>query len=335
MSIISYALKGNLKRFSKNLENISLKTNKSKWYLFNKFLKCFLLTGSGYSDYLNYELYNKTTKEIKNYASIKDQDKFYEIVSPSKYKTFFTIKPNFLKNFANYISRDFFYKGTIEELKTFLKKNTSFMIKPVDGLGGTGVDRLYSKDIQDIKSFYQKLETENLFLEGYVIQHNQLNKLCSSSVNTIRIITFNYEEYSKILFAVLRVGNGTASVDNFHKGGMGILVDLDTGKLVGNATDKNLKHYDKHPQTNIKFDGFQIPNWDIIKKTVLEASKVNKHIHVVGWDVAVTFEGCTFIEGNRRPGFDIVQVVCNSGKKNLMQEVLDYINEKEGTNYKI
>ncbi len=301
MSLITYAKNGNLKVFWQKLNKISKKTNMSKIKLFNKFLNCFLTIGCGYSDFLNYELYNKNKSEIKEYVSIKDQDKFYEIASPSKYKTFFTIKPNFLKNFAKYIERDFYYNGSKDELKKFLKNNESFMIKPIDGLGGSGVDKLYRQDIKDIETFYDKLTTENLFLEGYVKQHKELAKLCSSSVNTIRIMTFNYNNHSEILFASLRVGNGSASVDNFHKGGMALLIDIETGKLVGNAVDKALNEYEYHPYTKIKFDGFQIPNWDTVKKTVLEASKVNKNIHVVGWDVAITKDGCTFIEGNRRP----------------------------------
>lgn len=335
MSIVSYALKGSLGNFVKKLDKVSETTGKSKIALFTKFSKCMMFYGFGYSDYLNYELYNKTNKEIKEYASIKDQDKFYEIASPSMYKKFFTIKPDFLKNFKKYIDRDFFYEGSKNELDKFLNSNDSFMIKPVDGLGGTGVDRLYTKDIQDREEFYEKLKNENLFLEGFVEQHKELNKFCDTCVNTLRIMTFNYGNESKILFAALRVGNGEASVDNFHKGGMGVLVDIDSGKLIGDAIDKSLNHYDKHPKTKVKFEGFTIPNWDIVKKTVLEAAKVNQNIHVVGWDVAITKEGCTFIEGNRRPGFDLVQVLSLRGRKDIMREVINELNKKEHKGYKI
>ncbi len=335
MGIISYALKGSLGNFLKKLDKVAEETNISKRKLFNKFLKCFISQGFGYSDYLNYELYLKTKEEIKEYASIKDQDKFYEIVSPSEYKTFFTIKPNFLKNFKDYVARDFFYEGTIAELKTFLENNPEFMIKPIDGLGGRGVDKMFAAQIDNVEAFFTELKENRLFLEGYVIQHPDLMAFCKESVNTIRILTFNYKEHSEVLFATLRIGNGTASVDNFHKGGMAVLIDLDTGKVVGEAIDKDLNHFEEHPKSKIKFDGFQIPNWEIVKKTVLEASKVNEHIHVVGWDVAVTKDGCTLIEGNRRPGFDIVQVTSRYGRKDLMRKVLKKINEEEQTNYKI
>ncbi len=333
--MISYALKGNLKRFNENLKKVHDKTGMSMMKLRFKFLSAFVSLRSGYIDLLNYELYSKTKKELKEYVSIKDQDKFYEIVSPSKYKNEFSFKPNFLKKFKKYIARDFFYDGDLKELKEFLQRHEYFMSKPYDGLGGHKVEKVYSKDIEDVEKYLEKLKNERLFLEEYVVQHEELNRLCKESVNTIRIMTFGYNGKSEILFAALRIGNGEANVDNFHQGGMGVLVDIDTGKLVGQAFNKNLDYFDEHPKSKVKFDGFQIPNWDKIKELVLEAALESEHIHAVGWDVAVTESGATFIEGNRRAGYDLPQVLSKRGRKDMMRHCLEIINENEGTNYKI
>lgn len=335
MGLIEYARAGNLKRFKNNLKEISKKEKKSEFFLFNHFLLTFLKTGCGYSDYLNYELYNKTFKEIDEYVTIKHQDKFYEIVSPAKYKTFFTIKPNFLNNFKNYINRSFFAGGTIEELKAFLDKNEEFMVKPYDGLGGKGVYKEYRKNIKNVNDFYNYLNENHLFIEEYVKQNKEVNRLCKESVNTIRITTFSYNGKSEIVYAAMRIGNGINNVDNFHQGGMGCKIDLEKGILIGDAIDKDLNHYEVHPKSKVKFDGFVLPNWEKAKKLVLDASLVNNNIHMVGWDVALTDEGATLIEGNRRPGFDLIQVLSKRGRKDIMRHCLDIINKEEGTNYKI
>lgn len=335
MGLIEYARAGNLKRFKNNLKEISKKEKKSEFFLFNHFLLTFLKTGCGYSDYLNYELYNKTFKEIDEYVTIKHQDKFYEIVSPAKYKTFFTIKPNFLNNFKNYINRSFFASGTIEELKAFLDKNEEFMVKPYDGLGGKGVYKEYRKNIKNVNDFYNYLNENHLFIEEYVKQNKEVNRLCKESVNTIRIMTFSYNGKSEIVYAAMRIGNGINNVDNFHQGGMGCKIDLEKGILIGDAIDKDLNHYEVHPKSKVKFDGFVLPNWEKAKKLVLDASLVNNNIHMVGWDVALTDEGATLIEGNRRPGFDLIQVLSKRGRKDIMRHCLDIINKEEGTNYKI
>ena len=335
MGLIEYARAGNLKRFKNNLKEISKKEKKSEFFLFNHFLLTFLKTGCGYSDYLNYELYNKTFKEIDEYVTIKHQDKFYEIVSPAKYKTFFTIKPNFLNNFKDYINRSFFAGGTIEELKVFLDKNEEFMVKPYDGLGGKGVYKEYRKNIKNVNDFYNYLNENHLFIEEYVKQNKEVNRLCKESVNTIRIMTFSYNGKSEIVYAAMRIGNGINNVDNFHQGGMGCKIDLEKGILIGDAIDKDLNHYEVHPKSKVKFDGFVLPNWENAKKLVLDASLVNNNIHMVGWDVALTDEGATLIEGNRRPGFDLIQVLSKRGRKDIMRHCLDIINKEEGTNYKI
>ncbi len=335
MSLIEYAKAGNLKRFRDNLKEISKKENKSTFYLFNHFLLTFLKSGCGYSDYLNYQLYNKTFKEISEYVTIKHQDKFYEIVSPAKYKTFFTIKPNFLNNFKDFINRDFFENGTVDDLKKFLSNNEEFMVKPRDGLGGKGVYKEYRKNIKDVNEFYDYLKNNNLFIEEYVKQNKEINKLCKESVNTIRIMTFAYNGKNEIVYAAMRIGNGINNVDNFHQGGMGCKIDLDKGILIGDAYDKDLNHFKVHPKSKVKFDGFKIPYWEEAKKLVLDASKVNNNIHMVGWDVAITDDGPTLIEGNRRPGFDLIQVLSKRGRKDIMRHCLDIVNKEEGTNYKI
>ena len=335
MGLIEYARAGNLKRFKNNIKKINKKKKKSEFFLFNHFLLTFLKTGCGYSDYLNYELYNKTFKEIDEYVTIKHQDKFYEIVSPAKYKTFFTIKPNFLNNFKDYINRSFFAGGTIEELKAFLDKNEEFMVKPYDGLGGKGVYKEYRKNIKNVNDFYNYLNENHLFIEEYVKQNKEVNRLCKESVNTIRIMTFSYNGKSEIVYAAMRIGNGINNVDNFHQGGMGCKIDLEKGILIGDAIDKDLNHYEVHPKSKVKFDGFVLPNWEKAKKLVLDASLVNNNIHMVGWDVALTDEGATLIEGNRRPGFDLIQVLSKRGRKDIMRHCLDIINKEEGTNYKI
>ena len=290
-------------------------------------MRCTIKYKSGISDYFNYKFYNKKNNQIKEYVTIGDTDYFYETLSPSKYKTFFTIKPNFLNNFKKYINRDYWViDDGINKLESIIKKNKELIIKPIDGLGGKDVEKINTKDIKDINQFYEKMKKENLFIEEVVLQHPDMAKLSPTSCNTIRIMTLNIKGNTEIFMAIARIGNGINSVDNFHQGGMGVKIDINTGKLIGNAYDKDCNEYEIHPKTNIKFDGYQLPNWNIVKKIVLEAAKVNENIKVVGWDVAITPDGATFIEGNRRPGWDLVQVVYNRGRKDLYNDVLKKYN---------
>ena len=122
------------------------------------------------------------------------------------------------------------------------------------------------------------------------------------------------------------MGHGKTIADNFHQGGKGVLVDLKSGKLVGNGIDKKLNE-SAESITGIKFDGFQVPYWDEIKEMVLEAALVNDKVNLVGWDVAISKNGPLIIEGNRGPGFDLVQMLLKKGTKYMLDDLLQEVKE--------
>ena len=325
MAFYSYIFSANYKGFKEKLKAKAKQYNKSYPLLLIDTYYSILRYGVGLTDYLNYQFYLKKHNEKKEYAGIKIQNTFYETVSPSQYKTRYTIKPSFLEDFKEYTKRDFIVPENVtkEEFKKYLKKHDTFMSKPYDGLGGADVKKVHTKDIKDIDAYYDECVKNRIFLEDLVVQHDKLNELCPTSCNTIRIITFNNNGKPEILWAGLRIGNGVNAVDNFHAGGMACEIDLETGKLIGNALDKDLNEYETHPLTHIKFDGFQIPLFDEVKETVKKASLESDKILVVGWDVSVTNNGPVIIEGNRRPGFDLTQVCSHRGRMDIIRHVLE------------
>lgn len=329
MAFYSYIFSANVKRFKTKLKAIAKKENKNYYKLLLDTYISIPKYGIGLTDYLNYEFYKKTKEERKEYAGIKIQDTFYETVSPSAYKKRYTIKPDFLADFAKYTKRDFIVpeKSDIKEFKKFLKKHNVFMSKPYDGLGGADVKKVYSKDIENIEEYFTYCQENRIFLEEVVKQNKELNKLCETSCNTIRIMTFNNNGKPEILWAGLRIGNGVNSVDNFHAGGMATEIDLKTGKLVRPALDKDLNEFTHHPKTNVKIEGFQIPYFKEVKEMVSAAALESDKILVVGWDVAITDEGPLIIEGNRRPGFDVVQVASRRGRMDIIRDVLEKLNK--------
>ena len=329
MSRIYYFKSGKINRFYRQIKKTAKENGRNPLAMFADFLYCSFKFGAGLSDYINFKFYNMKNKERREYVTVVDCDKFYALLSPDKYKKFFTIKPDFLKNFKKYISRDYCtYEMGFEKFNSFLENNAEFMLKPIDGLGGHGVRRVETREIEDRRSFFEALNTEGLFVEGYVVQHSEMSAFSENSVNTLRIMTYANNDESFIFYAIMRVGRG-AQVDNFHQGGLACKVDVETGRLVGKAMDKLGEEFEEHPVSKIKFDGFRIPNWDYVVKMVNEAALVNQNIHVVGWDVAVLEDGATFIEGNRRPGWDLVQSLDRCGSKFRMREILQRYNEDE------
>lgn len=329
MAFYSYIFSANYKGFKEKLKVIAKKEHKNYCKMLLDTYFSIFKYGIGLTDYLNYEFYKKKSNERKTYAGIKIQNTFYETVSPSKYKKRYTIKPDFLEDFKEYTKRDFIVPERVEysKFEKYINKHDMWMSKPYDGLGGADVEKVYKKDIKDIKKYYEDCKDQRIFLEDVITQHKDMNKLCDTSCNTIRIMTFNNNGKSEILAAVLRVGNGVNPVDNFHAGGMTAEIDLETGKVINSALSKDLQEFKEHPTSKVKFVGFQIPCWDELKQMVLKASLESDKILVVGWDVAITTDGPIIIEGNRRPGFDVIQVAGRRGRMDIINHVLDEVKE--------
>lgn len=328
LSFLRYAIGANYGRFLGNLKKVAAREHRSLPGLVLDFGNCFLRYGCGLSDYLSYEYWNKTAAERREYVTIKDTDVFYARVSPVKYKDFFSRKDQFLVNFAPYIRRGFFVpqEGNLAELQEFLRDKETVMVKPVDGLGGHGVHKQKVAEITDMAAFHRELVEQDGFLEELIVQHPEMAEFAPNSVNTIRVMTANAGGKAVILYAGLRVGAG-ADVDNFHAGGMGVHVNMETGVLEGSAINKNGERFEDHPVTGVHFDGRRIPMWDQVLRICLEASAVNPNIHVVGWDVAITPEGPTFVEGNRRPGFDLPQMTSCRGRKDILRQTYAMLDQ--------
>lgn len=322
MEFLQFALKGNYKRFYDNLKKVEKETGKNRIVMFLDAALSSVIFGSGLTDYLNYKFYNRSYKERSEYVTIKYGSEFYKKYSPRELANNLSIKTNFHKYYSDFTRRDYFcYDFGIDKLKEFLSNNEFFMIKPVDGLAGRDVKKMASADVKDVDKFYEDLKENNMFIEEYIIQDENWGKICPNSVNTIRAMTRIIDGKPELFYAAVRIGNGTAVVDNFHQGGVGVRIDMEKGELVGNALSKDQEELEVHPVSGIKFDGFKIPYWEEIKKMVCDAANVNPEVKVVGWDVAISNKGPLLIEANRRPGFDLVQMLENKGTKYMLEAV--------------
>lgn len=285
---------------------------------------CVLRYGMALTDYLNFKLYKRSHAQRKEYFGAMREEKFYNTVSPAAYKKRFTVKPDFIREFAQYTRREITVPGRDDfaHFSAFLDANPVFMSKPYDGSGGASVEKRRAEEIGDRQAFYDYAKENRIYLEELVSQHPDMDKLCPASVNTIRFMTYNDKGTPILLWAGLRVGNGVNPVDNFHAEGMGVKIDLQTGRLVGVGINKDNEEFTHHPTTGVLFDGFQLPCFQEAKDMVLEACLKSDKILMIGWDIALSDKGPLIIEANRWPGFDLVQVLEDRGRMDIVRDVL-------------
>ena len=328
MGLLQYARSANYKRFYGDLKEISKKNHKPAWLMFIDAGVCFLKYRSGLQDYLNFKFYEKSAAERATYVTTGDEYYAYQYLAGIEYAEFFSDKINFHKNFAKYAKREYCAPDDgLEAFEAFCERHPSFVKKPRFGLGGGGVVKVDAADIADKAAFLEQMRENDEFVEELVVQDPRWEAL-SPSTNTLRVMTFAHNDESRVVMAVARVGSGASIMDNFHQGGMGVLIDMDRGCLVGNGFDKKVNE-SPTSVTGVKFDGYPIPYWDEVKEMCCEAALINQGVNLIGWDVALSVNGPLIIEANRGPGWDVTQVPAKCGQKALLNEMLREVGAPE------
>ena len=328
MGLLQYARSANYKRFYGDLKEISKKNHKPAWLMFIDAGVCFLKYRSGLQDYLNFKFYKKSAAERTTYVTTGDEYYAYQYLAGIEYAEFFSDKINFHKNFAKYAKREYCAPDDgLEAFEAFCERHPSFVKKPRFGLGGGGVVKVDAADIADKAAFLEQMRENDEFVEELVVQDPRWEAL-SPSTNTLRVMTFAHNDESRVVMAVARVGSGASIMDNFHQGGMGVLIDMDRGCLVGNGFDKKVNE-SPTSVTGVTFDGYPIPYWDEVKEMCCEAALINQGVNLIGWDVALSVNGPLIIEANRGPGWDVTQVPAKCGQKALLNEMLREVGAPE------
>lgn len=199
---------------------------------------------------------------------------------------------------------------SIEEYNKFLEicKFDLFVKVPIS-CGGKDVFHKVLNSKSDQMELWERRLIQPLILEERITQCKELYDFSNSSVNTIRIITLvDAENNVKIASAILRMGVGDSSVDNFSSGGIASAVDIETGVLISLAKDYNGNEYVYHPTTGRQIVGYKIEDWDNYKDFAISLAKECKDVRYVGWDIVKTNNGefCV-IEGNKDAGIQSVE----------------------------
>lgn len=149
--------------------------------------------------------------------------------------------------------------------------------------GKTNIDGLY------IKELFEKYGSDFMIQER-VKQHEKINALNPTSVNTLRIVTYRSGMDILLVYAVIRIGKQGATIDNQCAGGISVGVKED-GKLEkyafgGYEADNVVK-----TDTGIDIENYEIPSYDKAIETVKRLHYQLPFFNFVGWDIAIAEDG--------------------------------------------
>ncbi len=273
-------------------------------------LVCAAKYNAGYMDYMIARMWEQNDAQRRTVLTRGINNLIVRRMNDKAHWHAFDDKAAFNRAFSKWIPRGWMEadeRTSNEALEVFLDGKQAVFVKPLEGSSGQGIEKFKEADWADMNAFAGKVRAlgKSVIEEG-IVQHPRMAALNPGSVNTVRISTLIGDKKEGIVYAFLRIGNGRI-MDNVDCGGMAARVDLDSGRLLTVAADKAGNTFMKHPITGTEIIGFQLPCFEEAKAMCLEAMRMVPSMRYVAWDVALTEQGPTLIEGNSFPSHAVPQ----------------------------
>lgn len=233
-----------------------------------------------------------------------------------------------------FLGRETSLRCNLEEaIKAVLASEGDLIIKPaVLSAHGDGVKllRRADKTENNVRTLFQQYGY-NFLIQKKIIQHPELAKLNPTSVNTIRITTYqNFDGQVKILYATQRFGGKDRICDNADphddpEASGGFCAIKPDGTYVREV------HHIRTIKTNSLPDDIieKIPYFDKVKETVLFLHSRFPHFALIAWDMSISPDGHPIVvEYNFFPGLATCQLVHGPMfSKEDLDEIMDRVSK--------
>ena len=281
------------------LKNLSFEEKKN---LKEDMLKWYFAYGYTFNEYISYQFFKKTENERFEFLSEKDMINLCYEYNDIEDMNIISDKSKTYNKFKTFYKRDAITinKNTnLKELKSFLISNNKKKKKNIFEACGRGIEIInIDSENENIEDFIKSVVSNNdIILEELVTQSKDLSEFNSTSVNTLRCITFNTNQGIMTPFFFMRFGREGKFIDNGAAGGLIVEVNKENGTL-GEATDEYGNRFKFHPDSEKKFVDFKIPDWEKAIELCKQISTEIPTVHIIGWDLAHTKDGWVIIEGN-------------------------------------
>ncbi len=295
-------------------------------------LFCRLAYGFQPDEYLCFELEDKTPQERKTFISDIERLCFVYRMNDvkdmrtlnDKYKTYQMLRPYYQRD-AVCVSSEADYAA----YQAYIKTHPAFVKKSVLASMGRTIELvdLNSCGKTEREVFDELLSQHKKFiLEERVVQSQALSALHESSVNTIRCITLLTRNGPEVAYCFMKIGRDGSFVDNGGAGGILVGIDKQTGQLDTDGFDELNNRYVSHPNTWIRFQGYQLPEWNQMLDICREIAAKMPSLRYIGWDMAHTDNGWGVTVGNGMSQLIGPQIVW---KRGIQAEIEAYLSNTD------
>lgn len=296
-------------------------------------VKMYSRYGFAFDEYICYKFHCKNMQERLEFVADWEHLGYTCKLNDFKNAEVFDNKWKTFSKYGKYYGRSVvFCQGNDDEgaFEQLLTKEKKLIVKPLDASCGNGIKIIDNCDeSKNAHELFEALLSEyngSFIAEELIIQDPEMAKFHPSSVNTVRIPTIRMNDEIKIVHPFMRIGQNGKCVDNGGAGGILCSVDVETGKILA-AADENAKIFQKHPNSGEQIVGFVIPRWEEAKQLVKKLAMVIPENRYSGWDLALTDNGWSLVEANRRGQF-VWQIPSQCGFRKEINEILKKLGKK-------
>lgn len=278
-----------------------------------------LLHKTFYEEYDRYDFAHKTEAQRRSYITDHYRNQVCRHINEPRQQALIMDKYRAAQLLEDFYGRRFMQVASEADRAEFIRFGQAMgqlVAKPVDDCGGRGV-RLLSPQAphQWADTFDEMMQLKRRFIvEERIAQDPFMASFNPSSVNTVRINTFQHRGHVSRFTSIIKTGRVGAFVDNGAQGGVMALVDSETGLIVTDAIDDLGHTFTAHPDSGRPFKGVQIPRWEELKHITTQMALRLPRLTFIGWDMALTPNGWIAVEGNKGEFF-AEQIVLGRGLK--------------------
>jgi len=254
-------------------------------------------------EYFLYNLRGSTYWEQKEYLTDTDRRLMLDKVGNQEAYEELTNKSKFYAVTKKYFGREVCIidkELPPDEFISFVSRHSKFIVKPMEGSTGKDAEILTASTPDEARQIYAELaEKDQWVAEELIKQHPAMAAWNESSVNTLRVPTITTKYGCKILQPFFRTGRKGSVIDNAGQGGIFAVFDPDTGVITTDGVDEYGGRFECHPDSGMRYKGWQIPHYDEMKRLVEEIMQtLPSQPRYAGLDLSLTEQGWILVEGN-------------------------------------
>ena len=292
--------------------------------------------------YLHFDI--KTDAEKREYLADIERSKYFDHLNSGgsreiynilcdKFFLYQRLKPYYMRDMIEIQSEEDF-----PSFEAFVTVHDTFVVKPLDYWGGRGVHKVSLSDFNhDARAAFESILSEGvainqrhsgrqpkMVLEELIEQDPALAVLHPNSLNAVRATAVRGKDGKIHLYHPwIKVGMNGTFVASAVFDGFDAEIDPETGIVISDGYQESGKVVAVHPDSGIRMKGFQVPRWDELVSLVDELMEQMPEFGYIGWDLALTPDGWTVVEGNYSGDF-MFQLIHGRGFRKEFEDLIGW-----------